>query len=62
MGYRRGMSSERTRIGIIFAVVAIVVGGGAFYFFKIYQPRHAMEGAQDEIGRASCRERVLRLV
>jgi hypothetical protein len=49
MGYRRGMRSERTRIGIIFAVVAVVVGGGAFYFFKIYQPKHALAGAQDEI-------------
>ncbi len=43
------MSGERTRIGIIFGVVALAAGGAGFYFFRIYQPKHALDEAQAEI-------------
>jgi hypothetical protein len=43
------MSSERSRIAIIFGLVALVTGGAAFYFFKIYQPRQVRADAQAEI-------------
>jgi hypothetical protein len=41
--------SERGRIVSIFAAVAIVAGGGAYYFFKIYQPKEALEGARADV-------------
>jgi hypothetical protein len=36
---------------MIFAAVAIVAGGGGFYFFKIYQPAQVKKAAREEINR-----------
>ena len=47
--YRRAMSSERGRIVLIFAAVAIVGGAGAYYFFSIYEPRQVLKSAQADI-------------
>jgi hypothetical protein len=41
--------SDRGRVVLIFAVVALVAGGAGFYFFKIYQPAQALEDARAEI-------------
>ena len=43
------MRSERGRVILIFAVVAIVAGGAGYYFFKIYRPTEIRHAAQDEI-------------
>lgn len=45
------MSSERSRVILIFAAVAVVAAGGGYYFFKVYQPAQVKQGAQDEITR-----------
>lgn len=41
--------SEKGRIGLIFGAVAVVLGGGLFYFFKIYQPKQMQGAAQTEV-------------
>jgi len=41
--------SEKGRIGLIFGAVAVVLGGGLFYFFKIYQPKQQQGAAQTEV-------------
>ncbi len=41
--------NEKTRIGLIFGAVAVVLGGGLFYFFKIYQPKQQQGAAQTEV-------------
>src|SRR5262249_25653525 len=46
--YRRPMT-DRSRVVLIFAAVAILGGGAGFYFFKIYQPAQELKAAQDEI-------------
>ncbi|MDB4954561.1 MAG: hypothetical protein JWO36_2130 [Myxococcales bacterium] len=43
------MSSERGRVVLIFAAVAVIGGAAAYYFFKIYQPKQALEAAQGDI-------------
>lgn len=45
------MSSERSRVILIFAAVAIVAAGGGYYFFKIYSPAQTKKAAQEEVGR-----------
>jgi hypothetical protein len=45
------MSSERSRVVLIFAAVAAVAAGGGFYFFKVYQPAQVKKDAQEEITR-----------
>lgn len=45
------MSSERSRVILIFAAVAIVAAGGGYYFFKIYSPAQTKKAAQEEITR-----------
>jgi len=45
------MSSERSRVVLIFAAVAVVAAGGGFYFFKVYQPAQVKKAAQEEIAR-----------
>ncbi len=42
------MSSDRNRIIAIFAGVAIVLGGGAFYYVKIFTPNEARGVAREE--------------
>src|SRR5688572_5376091 len=42
--------SERGRVVMIFAAVAVVAGGAGFYFLKGYQPAQALKAAQAEIG------------
>lgn len=41
--------SERARIIAIFGVVAVVLGGGLFYYFKIHAPKEARGAAQAEV-------------
>ena len=41
--------SEKGRVGLIFGAVAVVLGGGLFYFFKIYQPKQQQGAAQTEV-------------
>ena len=41
--------SDRGRVVLIFAIVALIAGGAGFYFFKIYQPKQQLEAAQAEI-------------
>lgn len=41
--------SEKGRVGLIFGAVAVVLGGGLFYFFKIYQPKQQQRAAQTEV-------------
>lgn len=41
--------SDRGRVVLIFAVVALIAGGAGFYFFKIYQPQQALDAARAEI-------------
>lgn len=41
--------SERGRVVLIFAAVAVVAGAAGFYFFKVYQPAQALKEAQAEI-------------
>jgi hypothetical protein len=43
------MSAERRTVFAIFGAVAVLLGGGLFYFFKIYQPKQVRAGAQAEI-------------
>jgi hypothetical protein len=43
------MSSERTRVILIFAVVAVIAGGAGFWFIKIYRPGQVRKDAQAEI-------------
>ena len=43
------MPSDRARVLVIFAVVALIAGGAGFYFIKIYRPKQLREGAQAEI-------------
>jgi hypothetical protein len=45
------MSSERSRVVLIFAAVAAVAAGGGFYFFKVYQPAQVKKDAQEQITR-----------
>ncbi|MEP6862511.1 MAG: hypothetical protein ABJE66_17950 [Deltaproteobacteria bacterium] len=45
------MSSERSRVVLIFAAVAAVAAGGGFYFFKVYQPAQDKQAAQEEVTR-----------
>jgi hypothetical protein len=45
------MSSERSRVVLIFAAVAVVAGAGGYYFFKVYQPAQTKQAAQEEITR-----------
>ena len=42
------MSSDRNRIVAIFAGVALVLGGGAFYYVKIFTPNEARGVAREE--------------
>lgn len=42
------MSSDRNRVIAIFASVAVVIGGGAFYYVKIYSPGQAKAQAREE--------------
>ena len=42
------MSSDRNRVIAIFAGVAIVLGGGAFYYTKIFAPGEARDQAREE--------------
>ena len=66
---------EKTKSGgsgtLILVLLVALAAGGAGYYFKIYKPKKDLDDAEDfdeltggdeEIGRASCRERVLRLV
>jgi hypothetical protein len=41
--------SERSRVISIFVVVGLVIGGGGFYFFKIYRPAQDLKNAQAEV-------------
>jgi hypothetical protein len=41
--------SERGRVALIFASIALVAGGAGYYFFKIYSPAKELEGAQAEV-------------
>ncbi|MBA3457640.1 MAG: hypothetical protein H0T42_31450 [Deltaproteobacteria bacterium] len=41
--------NEKARIGVIFGAVALVLGGGLFYFFKIHQPKQQQGAAQGEV-------------
>jgi hypothetical protein len=41
--------SERARIIAIFGVVAVALGGGLFYYFKIHAPKEARGAAQAEV-------------
>jgi hypothetical protein len=41
--------SDRGRVVVIFAVVALIAGGAGFYFFKVHQPAQELKGAQEEI-------------
>lgn len=41
--------SDRGRVVLIFAAVALIAGGAGFYFFQIYQPAQALKAAQEEI-------------
>lgn len=41
--------SEKAKIALVFGAVAAVVGGGAFYFFKIHQPAQRLADARSEI-------------
>lgn len=41
--------SDRVRVALILAAVALVAGGGGFYFFKIYRPAQDLKNAQQEI-------------
>ncbi|MDB4960062.1 MAG: hypothetical protein JWP01_61 [Myxococcales bacterium] len=41
--------SEKGRIALIFGVVAVALGGGLFYFFKIHQPKQQQAAAQVEV-------------
>lgn len=43
------MSSDRNRVLAIFGAVAVVVGGGAFYFVKIYTPNQAKAAAREDV-------------
>jgi len=52
--------SERGRIALIFGTVAAVVGGGAYYFFGVYQPKQVRGTAQAEIERWDERYRAAR--
>ena len=49
------MSSERSRVVLIFAAVAAVAAGGGFYFFKVYQPAQTKKDAQAEVTRWEAR-------
>jgi len=41
--------SEKGRIALIFGAVAVVLGGGLYYFFKIHQPKQQQAAAQTEV-------------
>ena len=41
--------SDRVRVVLIFAVVALIAGGAGFYFFAVYQPGQQLEAARTEI-------------
>ncbi len=41
--------SEKSRVGLIFGAVAVVLGGGLYYFFKIHQPKQQQGAAQAEV-------------
>lgn len=41
--------SDRVRVVLIFAVIALIAGGGGFYFFAVYQPAQDLKTAQEEI-------------
>jgi hypothetical protein len=43
------MSTERSKAIPIFLAVAVLAGGGGYYFFKIYSPAQAKKNAQAEI-------------
>jgi len=43
------MSTERSRAVPIFLAVAVLAGGGGYYFFKIYTPAQVKKEAQAEI-------------
>ena len=43
------MSSDRNRVIAIFAGVAIVLGGGLFYYTKIYVPGQAKAAAREQV-------------
>ncbi len=43
------MSAERRTVVAIFVAVAVALGGGLFYFFRVYQPNQLRAGAQAEI-------------
>jgi len=45
----RGRMSDRGRVVLIFAVVALIAGGAGFYFFKVYQPKQQLKVAQEEL-------------
>lgn len=42
-------TSDRTRVIVIFAVIVAVLGGGLYYFLRVYSPRQERAGAQKEI-------------
>src|SRR5262245_18955196 len=42
------MSERRVAFGV-FAIVAILIGGGAFYFFGVFRPKQEKSGARDEV-------------
>lgn len=41
--------NERGRVALILGAVAVVAGGGLFYFFKVHQPKQQRAAAQAEI-------------
>ncbi len=41
--------SDRGRVVLIFGVVALVAGGGGFYFLRVYQPAQQLAAAREEI-------------
>ena len=41
--------SEKSRVGLIFGAVALLAGGGLYYYFKIYAPKQTRGVAQKEI-------------
>ncbi|HET9992342.1 MAG TPA: hypothetical protein VFQ65_27610, partial [Kofleriaceae bacterium] len=45
------MSSERSRVVLIFGAVAAIAAGGGYYFFKVYQPAQTKKAAQEEVSR-----------